>query len=391
MTLFKIEPPFRRSKKAKDPTEETRAIAERLYRNRLVTKRPGDADSDWAKAERILKSPVRRVLFRLNQPLIRAEKGAVEPVANWVDRADLFRIVERLSPTLEALGVIVGAIAIPLVLFSAAQNYEERLLQRERAYQELLQQQELERLQQQSMMDYLNQLSAILLEIEGDLRDPQNEEIRSLMTATTLTLLSDPNLDSSRKSQVIRFLSQMSLVQREEVYRAQSRENVATVVSLSNVDLSNIDLSNIDLSNADLRAVNLSKADLTGANLSKADLSSMMLPITNFSGINITFTTTEYVVTRLSNVDLRSANLSNADFSGVDLSNADLSFATFSETNLHGANLSGANLSAAQELTKSQFEETYLCETRFPLDIGLDPNRDCEQIEEKGWVPSGKS
>ena len=82
--------------------------------------------------------------------------------------ADLFKIIERLSPTLEALGVI----AIPLVLFFATQRYQDGVEQRE-----------LEKLQQETVANYLNQLSTILLDVDGDLRDPQNEKLRTLTIA----------------------------------------------------------------------------------------------------------------------------------------------------------------------------------------------------------------
>ena len=187
-------PSFRRCE-----DEQIRSIAHQLYLNRQKTGRSGDAESDWHQANAIYKIPARRFLFSLNQPLIRVEKHTIEPIADWVDHADIFRIIERVSPTIEAFGVLIGAFLIPLVLFAATQNYQDQVIEREREYQETIRQQELERLHQQALEDYFNQLSTILLELEGDLREPRNERLRTLTNAATLTLLREPKLDGYRK------------------------------------------------------------------------------------------------------------------------------------------------------------------------------------------------
>ncbi|MBE7384405.1 MAG: pentapeptide repeat-containing protein [Leptolyngbya sp. SIO1E4] len=334
--------------KPKNSTEAIREIAERLYLNRQARGEAGDAESDWAKAERIAKSPIRSRLFHVHQRFIWVEKQAIEPTARWVERADLFRIIEKLSPTIEALGVI----AIPLVLFFAAQSYEERLLQREQTYQENVRQQELERSQQQAVTDYLNQLSTILLDMEGDLDDSQNEGLRTLTTATTLTLLRDPNLDGNRKGQVIEFLSQMNLVQREFVYGPQRPEDTVPIISLRTADLSSADLRGTDLSNADLsfadlsfanlRRADLFFADLSFANLRRADLFLADLSDADLSGADLSDAILHSA--DLSNADLFLADLSDADLSDANLSGADLRFADLSGADLSGANLSNADL-----------------------------------------------
>ena len=399
MNLFKVEFPFRRPKKAKDPTEETRSIAECLYLNRQTMKRSGNAESDWAQAERILKSPLRTILFHLNQFLIRVERRAVEPFANWVDRADLFRIIERLSPTIEALGVI----AIPLVLFFATQSYEESLRQ-----------QELERVQQQAITDYLNQLSAILMDLDGSLSDPQNAELRTLTTATTLTLLRDSNLDGARKGQVIQFLSEMGLVQREVVYGPQQPEGKVPIIELRGANLSfaslrDVNLSFADLHSASLRDANLSFADLhdaslwdtdlsfaflRGADLSFADLRGASLRSASLRGADLSFAFLRGADLRgaslrfadLRSADLRSASLRSAflhfaNFRGADFRGADLSFADFRGADFRGADLSFADFRGVKNLTRLQLESAYLCATQLPEDITLNPDRDCESSQ----------
>lgn len=340
-----------------DPTETTQRIANRLYQNRVITQRNGDADSDWTKAERIRKNKVRQLLFWLNQPCIWTEKQVAEPVAQWVNRTELFQIFERLNPTLEALGVI----AIPIVLFFAARSYEESLLQRELNYQTLLEERELERSQQQAINDYLNQLSNILIEIEGSFRDPKNSELRILITTTTLTLLSDPNLDGVRKGQAIKFLSQMGLI--------QGNSNEEAIVSLESADLSisennfgesGISVHGTILSNADLRGANLSNADLRGADLSNADLRGANLQRAVMGDANVK----------------KSDNVKGNRRLTLDITIA----ASLDGTNLAGTDLYGVDLSDYMGLTQSQLESAYLCRTTLPEGLTLNPDRDCERL-----------
>ncbi|MEM8611160.1 MAG: pentapeptide repeat-containing protein [Cyanobacteria bacterium P01_H01_bin.105] len=384
MNLRTIKSNVARWLRPTDKTETTRKIANRLYRNRAITQRNGDADGDWKTAERIRKNAVWRLLFWLNQPCIWTEKQVVEPVAHWVDRADLFRIIARLSPTLEALGVI----AIPLVLFLASQRYQENLQQRE-----------LEKLQQQTVTSYLNQLSTILLEVEGDLRDPQNQELRTLTTATTLTLLRDPNLNSPRKGQVIKFLAQMGLVTRKIVYGPQQPESQVVTISLKGADLGYADLGFADLNFADfsfanlvganLRSSNLIGVTLVGTNLDFANLNFAKLSGATLVGTNLDFAKlhgTNLVSANMVGADLASANLMAANLAGANLVeanlyNTDLTRADLSFAKLDRANLGFAALYGADNLTESQVQVAYLCETQLPQDIRLDPNRDCETLK----------
>ena len=82
-----------RRKPKPNKQQQIEAIAHQLYLNRLETGTDGNEHSDWEKAVSIFRDPARKLIFYLNQPLIRTEKKAVEPVANWLDRADLFRII----------------------------------------------------------------------------------------------------------------------------------------------------------------------------------------------------------------------------------------------------------------------------------------------------------
>ncbi|EKU96906.1 hypothetical protein Lepto7375DRAFT_0830 [Leptolyngbya sp. PCC 7375] len=177
--------------------KHTERVAYELYENRTFLDRQGNQQQDWKTAERIVQNDLRTTLFAINRPLIKLEKYLVEPFNKYLRQSAIFDVVERISPAIEAIGILL----IPVVLYLASQAYEN---QRES--------QEIERLQQTSIQNHLSQLSDILLNVEGDLRSENNQPIRTVATATTLTLLRDPNLNSQRKGQVIESLYQMNFV-----------------------------------------------------------------------------------------------------------------------------------------------------------------------------------
>ncbi|MEM6449751.1 MAG: pentapeptide repeat-containing protein [Cyanobacteria bacterium P01_D01_bin.105] len=379
----------------------------------------GSADDDWSKAEDIYKKPVSRLLFWLNQPLFLVEKKIIEPVTAWADTADIFRLAERVSPMIEAFGVI----AIPVVLFFAAQGYQQAIEERE-----------LERIQQQAVKDYLSQLSTILLDTTGDLREPANERLRAVTTATTLTLLRDPGLSGARKGQVIAFLSEMGLINQPNIYGPKRLDDSVPTISLRNADLSFVQLDEVNMSSSDLQFVNLYQAQMNGADLSDAKLNNShliyaSLNSSDLSGADFSSVTTKepgvgndwasstrfflggtYTYSSsLLGARLRGANLKGANLDSVDLSNADLYEADLEDTNLKyayvkdtsfsGTNLQEADLRSLHNWTQEQIAEAYLCRTKLPTTINLDPNRDChiprveylsrrmrQRTIDEGWV-----
>ena len=179
--------------------QQKEAIAHRLYLNRQFNNKEGQQNEDWQQAGDIFQNPLRLALFHLHSPFIAGEKNIIEPIDRWLNRLEIFRIFEKISPVLEAIGVI----AIPIVLALAAQQYQNNLQQREE-----------ERLQDAKIFQYLSQLSTILLELDStELRDDDNKQIRALARATTLTLLRDEKFGPNRKGQVIEFLTEMELIQ----------------------------------------------------------------------------------------------------------------------------------------------------------------------------------
>ncbi|MEM9804908.1 MAG: pentapeptide repeat-containing protein [Cyanobacteria bacterium P01_D01_bin.56] len=312
----------------------------------------------------------------------------------WVYGADIFNILERLSPTLEAIGVLM----LPVVLFFAAQQYQESVRKRDLQHQENLQARELEKIRQETVANYLNQLSTILLEIEGNLGDSQHEKLRTLTTATTITLLNDPNLDAIRKGQVIQFLTQMELVNVAIADGSEEVEPNFPILSLNGVNLSGANLAGASLSNASLRGADLSRADLSGADLIGADLGQIesfvkgsgstilvhqepanlrlsWMPhalLANASLIGADLTGATLYSALLTGTDLSNANLTSTAFQEADLSNVD-----FFGSDLRNSNLLRANLSNAKNLTPSQLDTALLCQTQLPEYIEMDSNRDC--------------
>lgn len=310
----------------------TEQVAQELYQNRLLLGRPGDAQSDWETAEKIVRSPWRTTLFASNRPLIKLEKHCIEPASKHLKGSALFDIVERMSPALEAIGVLLIPVAIWWFSESSQAAKEE---------------QERQTRAQEAVKTYLSQLSDVFL--NGELE--KDENLRIVTRASTLALLRDPNMDGDRKGQVIEYLTEMNLVNvketEESVDKKQGTEVQAeSLISLADANLFDALLSSANLSNSDLELAELSFADLSDADLSSAKLNS---------------------------ADLSSAKLNGAKLNGADLTFADLS----------GAIVLKTDLSTARNLIQEQLEgenSPYLCEVKLPPHITIDPDRDCKQL-----------
>jgi uncharacterized protein YjbI with pentapeptide repeats len=415
-----------RSKSLPFSEEQIRAKAYEIWRERMTPS--GSQEDDWQQAihrlqqerARRWRKPIRKLFSCLNQPLIWIEKCVIEPIAEWFDRAAIFKIVEKLSPILEAIGVLL----IPIAVWWFSQSYQLEKDKQERATR-----------QQEAIKTYLNQLTTTFL--DGDIQ--KNPNLQKVTRASTLALLQDPNMTGDGKGQVITFLSEIGLItQKQEKTQKRDKKPAPPILSLSKADLigadlrsadlretnlSDADLSYADLSRADLSRANLSGANLSGANLINANLSGANLSDAylsganlsganlinanlsganlsganlsdaylgradlsraNLSGANLSHANLSRV--NLGGANLRGANLSGANFSnayliGAHLSGANLSGANFSNAYLSEANLSEANLSGADNLTPDQLKDAKLCRTILPPDIKLDPNRDCKEL-----------
>lgn len=369
-----------------DPLFSDDAIRQRAYEiYQARGGNPGDPNADWQEAIRQLEQEHtaqkrrRSIFFWLNRPFVWFEKETIEPTANWLDKADIFRIIEKVSPVIEAIGVIAGAIIIPVVIWQVGERAQDAQEKQEKAVRA-----------QTAVQNYLNQLSDTLT--TGKLRT--DKDLQIIIRASTLALLDSPdlqpqpdldefeNLQNDRKGQTIGYLSETGLIQVEEPKQPQNNKQAGKpkepVISLAEANLSGAGLIEVNLRGANFNGANLSGAFLSGANLSNtdlsgADLSDAILNSINLSGADLT-------ATDLSGANLTRANLSGANLRGAFLTSANLSSANLSGANLSSAILIGTNLSSAQNWSEEKLTRARLCKTKLPAGANLDPNRDCKEL-----------
>ncbi|HEU0004077.1 MAG TPA: pentapeptide repeat-containing protein [Ktedonobacteraceae bacterium] len=218
--------------------------------------------------------------------------------------------------------------------------------------------------QQEALLQaYIDKMSELLL--EKKLRESkEKDEVRKIARVRTLTVLS--RLDNDRKTNILQFLHEAGLIDRD-----------SRIVELSGVDLSGINLSEANLSEANLSEANLKGANLHNANLSRADLSGADLSGAELYNAKLHDAVLSRAVlneVKMSGAFLLRANLSNvrlegADLSGADLTGADLTGGLLREVDLSGAGLDMTNLSKANlrdailsnaSLLDAILSETYL-------------------------------
>ncbi len=128
--------------------------------------------------------------------MIYFEKQVLEPLDNWLDQAAFFSIVDKISPAVEAFGVVL----IPLVIWFVTQKAESVEVEKARKIR-----------QQESLKTYLSQLTEIFL--NGDIKKGEKSEyLRKAIEANTIVVLKGPNLDGKGKGEIITFLSQLGLI-----------------------------------------------------------------------------------------------------------------------------------------------------------------------------------
>ncbi|NEO08760.1 MAG: pentapeptide repeat-containing protein [Moorea sp. SIO3I8] len=91
----------------KTPHKNIKKIAFKLYQNRQITEEKGDAEQDWVKAEQIANNPLRLILFKFNQPLIKTEKKFLEPFLGYLNRLAVIEILNLTSNITILIAVIV--------------------------------------------------------------------------------------------------------------------------------------------------------------------------------------------------------------------------------------------------------------------------------------------
>ena len=306
----------------------TEKIAYQLYQERLEKESPGNKNSDWARAQSIVRNPAKLVLYTSMQ----ITKDVIAP-QGW--------IWSGLSgkTSWEWLELLIIPILLATGGFYLDKQVESRqeMVAIERYNQERAIAHDRDR--QETLVTYLDKMQKLLLDKDLRSADSINDEVIGVARAITATAIKD--LDAKRNELLVDFLKDSNLI--KATYREEATE------------ISMIFLATLNLSSADMRKVNLGHVSLIGTNLSNTDLSNAILI----------------------DADLSNANLSNTDLSNAILIDANLSDANLSNTDLSNAILSNAILIDARNIKETQLKESYLCKTQFNKNIHLDSNRDC--------------
>lgn len=230
-------------------------------------------------------------------------------------------------------------------------------------------------LQEERLQKYFDQMTSLLLNNQLRQSNPDSEA-RSI--ARSISLSTARGLDSERKKILIKFIYESKLI------------DLAHVVDLSGIDLSNTNLEHVKLRLSSLPYANFSDSNLTkasfsnsnlkraifrgtqlyrtsfvGADLYMSDFSNSNACKAAFADVKLSFSTLDFCIfseahfgkADMSNSSakkcvfkkafLEHANLEDIDFTGADLSGANLRFANLRRAKLHKTNLTGADLYGA--------------------------------------------
>jgi uncharacterized protein YjbI with pentapeptide repeats len=201
--------------------------------------------------------------------------------------------------------------------------------------------------QETALQMYLDRISDLLLTNHLASSQP-GDEVRQVARARTLTLL--PQLNATRKREVILFLYEGGLLQR-------TAGQTQTIVYLGGADLRGVDLSSANLNEANLGGANLEGSNLNHTQLEGSFLMNADLKEANLDGVDLIGANLSYAT--LTHADLNGASLRGASLRAVDLSYATLNFTDLGEADLFGADLSYATLTHA-DLTRADLRRAYL-------------------------------
>jgi uncharacterized protein YjbI with pentapeptide repeats len=224
--------------------------------------------------------------------------------------------------------------------------------------------------EQTTIENYYDKIGQLILVHQLCAKTADNDEERSIARAITLTILR--TLNDDRKGQVICFLSEAKLIEKESPVIIMADADLSGA-NLSATSLDKANLARADLRKADLTRASLMKANLTGAKLNGAELNGTYLNWANLEGAELDGAVLCNAFSQeanLSSAQLREADLCGADLSGADLSGANLSGANLSGADLNGTDLTGANFTAADltaadltvaNLTGANLSQATLC------------------------------
>jgi len=209
---------------------------------------------------------------------------------------------------------------------------------------------EKQRIQETQLQSYLSDMGDMLLE-KGDKMQEGGPFLgeNALVRAKTLATLHD--VDPSRKSVIVQYLYDTSLVYIDDV-RTELACPVSELPSTPDPESPDEYLSNqspVNLRGADLKKVDLTYRNLIGVDLSDTYMSEVKMYQADLGNADIHYS-------GLSKADLRNTNLSCANLSESNLSGADLTDTEMSDVDLTNADLSdvvGADNDALEDAAAS--------------------------------------
>ncbi|MGB5594302.1 MAG: hypothetical protein WBM62_09790, partial [Crocosphaera sp.] len=136
-----------------------------------------DHEDNLLEAKKYLESHPLEVLFwHLNKHFFSLEKKRLEPLDDLIKRSAIFSIVEQISPVVESVGVILGAILIPVAIVFITEQAEQNREDRADKFR-----------QQEAIKGYVSQLTEIFL--NGDIKKGEkSEDLRKAIEANTLVV-----------------------------------------------------------------------------------------------------------------------------------------------------------------------------------------------------------
>jgi len=190
-----------------------------------------------------------------------------------------------------------------------------------------------------ALQDYINKISDLLLK-ENLRNSSKNDDVRIVAQALTLALLL--SLDSARKRNVIQFIYDAGLINKDN-----------TIINLEQCYLGKINLEEVQLRRAHLKDIRIEKSNLNGIRLREANLSEAKIKNSTFHKAHIVKTTcigADFSYSSMNGATLKEAKFNGATLKHVDFTNANLSGTDFADANLRGAIISKKQLKSVHSL-----------------------------------------
>ena len=347
-------------------------VAYELYQNRLLLGRPGDAQSDWETATKIVQSDWCTTLFAIHRPFIQLEKNVWEPLLAWANN-------QALLSLLGLVGNVGLIIAVATYIGSEKQRRDAEVLN---AWQTLTSAhgqagnggriRALEFLNASPGANWRRRfpwfcaphpicvwpsesLAGVNLSVESE--DTVGNEAES----------------TSAEEGGTKYIGQEG----GSADGTQGRGGIGRVY-LSLIQLPGAHLATANFQGADLAAVNFQDANLRFANLQDSFLIWANLQGADLRGANLQNSFLE--IANLQGADLRGANLRDANLATTNLRDANLA-----TTNLRDAIFLGTDLRSTRYLRQEDLNSDsppLICNSPLPPGIKIKDgkDRDCDQM-----------